>query len=77
MRQLIARLLEHMKVLDRQVNELEAQIKAWHRGSELSRKLEKIPGIGAAGGQCAGRLDCRRQELQERSPAGGLAGAGA
>jgi transposase len=47
MRQLIARLLENMKVLDRQVKELEAQIKAWHLGSELSRKLEKIPGIGA------------------------------
>jgi len=47
MRQLVARLLENMKVLDRQVKELEAQIKAWHLGSELSRKLEKIPGIGA------------------------------
>ena len=47
MRQLVERLLENMKVLDRQVKELEAQIKAWHLGSELSRKLEKIPGIGA------------------------------
>ena len=47
MRQLIARLLENMKMLDQQVNELEAQIKAWHQGSELSRKLERIPGIGA------------------------------
>src|ERR1700751_2930528 len=44
--QLIERLLENMKVLDQQVKELEAQIKAWHQGSELSRKLEKIPGIG-------------------------------
>jgi len=35
------------QLLDRQVKELEAQIKAWHLGSELSRKLEKIPGIGA------------------------------
>ena len=26
-----------------------AQIKAWHRSSELSRKLEKIPGIGPLG----------------------------
>ena len=43
MRQLIEQLLENMKVLDRQV---EAQIKAWPQGSELSRKLEKIPGIG-------------------------------
>ncbi len=46
MRQLIERLLEHLQELDRQVDELEAQIKAWHRSSELSRKLEKIPGIG-------------------------------
>jgi transposase len=36
----------YVKALDRQVEELEAQIKAWHQGSELSRKLEKIPGIG-------------------------------
>ena len=35
MRQLITRLLENMKALDRQVKELEAQIKAWHLGSEL------------------------------------------
>jgi transposase len=46
MRQLLERLLENMKALDRQVKELEAQIKAWHQGSELSCKLEKIPGIG-------------------------------
>ena len=45
-RQLIAALDRALKELDRQVDELEAQIKAWHRGSELSRKLEKIPGIG-------------------------------
>jgi transposase len=48
-RQLIERLTKHLKELDRQVDELEAQIKAWHRGSELSRKLEKIPGIGPLG----------------------------
>jgi len=46
MHQLIDRLLEHMKVLDRQIKELEAQIRAWHQSSELSRKLEAIPGIG-------------------------------
>ena len=77
MRQLIARLLENMKVLDRQVKELEAQIRAWHQGSELSRKLEKIPGIGALAASGAGRLDRRRQELQERPSAGGMAGSGA
>ena len=54
-RRLIERLLEHLKELDRQVDEFEAQIKAWHRGSELSRKLEKIPGIGPLTRQRAGR----------------------
>lgn len=45
-RHLIERLLGQLKELDRQVAELEAQIQAWHRSSELSRRLEKIPGIG-------------------------------
>jgi len=44
--ELIQRLLEHLKELDRQVGEMEVQIQAWHRSSALSRKLEKIPGIG-------------------------------
>jgi transposase len=35
----------HLKELDRQVKEYEKEIIAWHRSSELSRKLEKIPGI--------------------------------
>jgi transposase len=45
-RQLMQRLMDHLKELDRQVDELEDQIRAWHRSSELSCKLEKIPGIG-------------------------------
>ena len=45
-RLLMDRLLEQLKELDRQVRELEAQIVAWHRQSDLSRKLEQIPGIG-------------------------------
>jgi transposase len=45
-RHLIERLLGQLKELDRQVAELEAQIQAWHRSSELSRRLEQIPGIG-------------------------------
>jgi len=61
MRQLIDRLLENMKVLDRRVKEFEAQIRAWHQGSELSRKLEKIPGIGplAASALVASIADAR------------------
>jgi transposase len=45
-RLLIERLLGHLDQLDRQVNEIEAQIKTSHRMNEISRKLEKIPGIG-------------------------------
>ena len=48
-RNLIDGLLAHFRELDRQVAELEAKIKAWHRNSEASRKLEKIPGIGPLG----------------------------
>jgi transposase len=46
LRQLIDRLTGHLKDLDQQVRELEREILAWHRGSDLSRKLEQIPGIG-------------------------------
>ena len=46
MRQLLERLHEHLKSLDRQVSELEAQINAWHRDNEASRRLAEIPGIG-------------------------------
>jgi len=45
-RLLIDRLMTHLKELDRQVCELEARIKVWHRESELSSRLEKVPGIG-------------------------------
>lgn len=45
-RLLIQRLLEHLKELDKQVNELERQIKAWHKDNEASCRLEKIAGIG-------------------------------
>ena len=46
LRQLIDRLTRHLKELDQQVRELEREILAWHRNSDLSRKLEQIPGIG-------------------------------
>jgi transposase len=45
-RALFARLLEHLRALDRQVKELEVQINAWHRDNTQSRRLQKIPGIG-------------------------------
>lgn len=46
MRQLLQRLNDHLKELDRQVGELELQVKQWHRDNEASLKLEAIPGIG-------------------------------
>lgn len=45
-RELVLSLLEHFKDLDRKVNEMEQQIQSWHRANALSRKLEKIPGVG-------------------------------
>jgi transposase len=45
-RLLVQRLMDHLNELDKQVDELEVQIKAWHRESAASCKLEKIPGIG-------------------------------
>jgi transposase len=46
-RELFARLFEHLRELGANVRALEDQIKAWHRESEASRRLEGIPGIGA------------------------------
>lgn len=45
-RVLVQRLLDHLKELGRQVEELEAQIQAWHRSSDLSSRLAQVPGIG-------------------------------
>lgn len=46
MRRLLERLNEHLKELDRQVNELELQIKLWHKENEASQRLATIPGVG-------------------------------
>ncbi len=46
MRWLLERLNNHLKELDRQVKELEFQIKLWHKENEASQRLEGIPGIG-------------------------------
>ena len=45
-RLLIQRLLNHLKALQEQVDAIEVQIKAWHRASEASQRIEKVPGIG-------------------------------
>ena len=46
MRHLLKRLNDHLKELSRQVEELELQVKLWHKENEASKKLEAIPGIG-------------------------------
>ncbi len=46
MRQLVRDLGEQLKAVDQQVEEMERQIKLWHRDSEPSRTLEAIAGIG-------------------------------
>lgn len=46
MRELIQRLMDHLRHLERQVGELEVQIQLWHRQSAASKKIEAIPGIG-------------------------------
>jgi transposase len=46
MRNLLERLTDNLKEMDRQVKELEAQIQLWHRENALSRKLAEIPGLG-------------------------------
>jgi transposase len=45
-RLLVKRLLDHLKELDRHVRELEREIEQWHRDSDVSKRLETIPGIG-------------------------------
>lgn len=46
MRNLLERLTENLKEMDRQVDELEKQIVLWHRGNEASCRLAEIGGIG-------------------------------
>ena len=46
MRQLTDGLSENFKEMDRQVDELEAQSRLWHRENEVSLRLAEIPGVG-------------------------------
>ncbi|QRX83396.1 IS110 family transposase [Glaciimonas sp. PAMC28666] len=45
-RDLLQRLYDHLKDMDKQVDEMDDKIQQWHRSSEMSRKLAEIPGIG-------------------------------
>jgi transposase len=44
--ELLQRLYDFLKELDKQVDELDAKIQQWHRESETSKRLAEIPGIG-------------------------------
>ncbi len=46
LRALVARLATYLKELDCQVDELEAQIQAWHRQNAQSQRLADMPSIG-------------------------------
>lgn len=46
LRIMIQQLMEHLKALDQQINELQQQIQTWHRSNEVSQRLQQIPGIG-------------------------------
>lgn len=46
LRDLLLRLTDHLKELDRQVGELEEEIKRWHNNNEASQRLASIPGVG-------------------------------
>ena len=74
-RVLIDRLLEHLKGLDQQVAELEAQIKAWHRESEASRPLEQIPGIGPITATALVATMGEARNFPQRPPGGRVAWA--
>ena len=45
-RLLLQRLVDHLKELDRYVDELEREIRLWHRQNDISLRLAEIPGIG-------------------------------
>ena len=77
MRELLQRLGENLKDMDRQVGELERQIMLWHRDNEPSRKLEAIAGIGPITASALVATLGDAKSFQERSASTGLAGHGA
>ena len=63
---LVQGLLEHLKDLDRKVDELEAKIQTWHRSNDLSCKLAKVPGIGQITASALVTLDSTPIPLRKR-----------
>ncbi len=45
-RRALAALVAQLKELQAQIKAIEAELLAWHRASETSRRLETIPGVG-------------------------------
>ncbi len=75
-RLLIRRLMDHLKELDRQVRELEAQIQAWHRSDQTCRRLARSR-HRATYRERSRRICRRRKEFQERPATCGMARSGA
>jgi transposase len=44
----VAALGTHLRMLKAQILEFDRMIRAWHRSSEMSRRLDEIPGVGPA-----------------------------
>ena len=45
-REAVGSLVEQLRMAQTQILDLEKQLKAWHRTTEASRRLEAIPGVG-------------------------------
>ena len=45
-REALGSLVEQLRMAQTQILDLEKQLKAWHRTTEASRRLEAIPGVG-------------------------------
>ena len=76
-RALFARLFEHLRVLDRQVKELDAQIKACHAEDSASQRLAAIPGHWTAYRPRPRSEHRRCKDVSQRSTTRRMAWAGA
>jgi transposase len=70
-RVLVERLLDHLRLLDRQVQELEREIVGWLRESNLSRRIDAIVALANKNARVGlGSVGFGSQVPNERSPAG-------
>jgi transposase len=75
-RELMQRMLDHLKNLDQQVGELERQIRDMAPGQCLVVQAGEGPGDWPHHGNSAGGLDWRRQAVRQWPSACGMAGPG-